>query len=102
LNLPEYVFPISGLVVGYPRSVPAQKPRLPIMATLQKEQYDAKIQKEIIDQYDQTISSYMSERTSGNDTSDWSSKIAQFYDTGFDQYAKNSSPTVKNQRFRYK
>ncbi|MBT2730207.1 NADPH-dependent oxidoreductase [Bacillus sp. ISL-75] len=102
LNLPEYVFPISGLVVGYPRSVPGQKPRLPIKATLQKEQYDAKIQKEIIDQYDRTISSYMSERTSGEDTSDWSSKVAQFYDRGFDQYAKNSSPTVKNQRFRYK
>ncbi|WML26204.1 NADPH-dependent oxidoreductase [Neobacillus sp. OS1-33] len=102
LNLPEYVFPVSGLVVGYPKSIPAQKPRLPIKATLQKEQYDAKIQKEIMDQYDQTISSYMSERTSGQDTSDWSSKIAQFYDTGFAQYAKNSSPTVKNQRFRYK
>jgi FMN reductase [NAD(P)H] len=102
LNLPEYVFPISGLVVGYPKSVPAQKPRLPIKATLQKEQYDAKIQKEIIDQYDQTISSYMSERTSGKDTSDWSSKVAQFYDTGFDQYAKNSSPTVENQRFQYR
>lgn len=102
LNLPEYVFPISGLVVGYPKSVPGQKPRLPIRATLHKEQYDAKIQKEIIDQYDQTISSYMSERTSGKDTSNWSSKIAHFYDKGFDQYAKNSSPTVKNQRFRYK
>ncbi|MEH7085964.1 NADPH-dependent oxidoreductase [Neobacillus drentensis] len=102
LNLPEYVFPISGLVVGYPKSIPTQKPRLPIMATLQKEQYDTKIQKEIIDQYDQTISSYMSERTIGEDSSDWSSKIAQFYDTGFDQYAKNSSPTVKNQKFRYK
>lgn len=102
LNLPEYVFPISGLVVGYPKSVPAQKPRLPIKATLQKEKYDTKIQKDIIDQYDQTISSYMSERTNGEDSSNWSSKIAQFYDTGFDQYAKNSSPTVKNQKFRYK
>lgn len=102
LNLPEYVFPISGLVVGYPRSVPGQKPRLPLKATLQKEQYDTKIQKEIIDQFDQTISSYMSERTKGEDSSDWSSKIAQFYDIGFDQYAKNSSPTVKKQKFRYK
>jgi FMN reductase [NAD(P)H] len=71
-------------------------------ATLQKEQYDAEIQKEIMDEYDQTISSYMSERTSGKDTSDWSSKVAQFYDTGFDQYAKNSSPTIKKQNFRYK
>ncbi|MEH7094445.1 NADPH-dependent oxidoreductase [Neobacillus vireti] len=102
LNLPEYVFPISGLVVGHPRNVPGQKPRLPLKATLQKEQYDAKIQKEIIDQYDQTISSYLSQRTNGQDSSDWSSKIAQFYDNGFEQYRKNSSPAVKNQRFQYK
>lgn len=102
LKLPKYVFPISGLVVGYPRSVPAQKPRLPIKATLLKEQYDTKIQKEIIDQYDQAVSSYMSGRTGGKDTSDWSSKVAQFYDNGFEQYAKNSSSTVKNQRFQYK
>jgi FMN reductase [NAD(P)H] len=102
LNLPEYVFPISGLVVGHPRTVPDQKPRLPLKATHQKEQYDAKIQMEIIDQYDKTISSYMTERTNGQDTSDWSSKVAHFYDTGFEQYAKKSSPTVKNQRFQYK
>ena len=102
LKLPEYVFPISGLVVGHPRHVPEQKPRLPLKATRQKEQYDAKIQMEIIDQYDQTISSYMSERTKGKDTSNWSSKVAQFYDNGFEQYAKNSSPTVKNQKFQYK
>ncbi|ULT59351.1 NADPH-dependent oxidoreductase [Neobacillus drentensis] len=102
LNLPEYVFPISGLVVGHPRNVPGQKPRLPLQATLQKEQYDAKIQKEIIDQYDQTISSYLSERTNGQDSSDWSIKIAQFYENGFEQYRKNSSPTVRNQGFQYK
>ncbi|WP_144555104.1 NADPH-dependent oxidoreductase [Bacillus sp. X1(2014)] len=102
LKLPEYVFPISGLVIGHPRNVPDQKPRLPLKATLLKEQYDAKIQMEIIDQYDQTISSYMSERTRGLDSSDWSSKIAHFYNTGFEQYAKNSSPTVKKQRFQYK
>ncbi len=101
LNLPEYVIPISGLVVGHPRTVPGQKPRLPLKATRQKEQYDAAIQREIIDQYDNTVSTYMSERTNGQDSSDWSSKIAHFYDTGFEPYAKNSSPTVKNQRFQY-
>ncbi|MEH7417082.1 NADPH-dependent oxidoreductase [Neobacillus drentensis] len=102
LKLPEYVFPISGLVIGHPRNVPEQKPRLPLKATLLKEQYDPKIQMEIIDQYDQTISSYMAERTKGKDSSNWSSKIAHFYDTGFEQYEKNSSPTVKKQRFQYK
>lgn len=102
LDLPEYVFPVSGLVVGHPRTVPDQKPRLPIKATHHKELYNAKIQMEVIDQYDQTISTYMAERTNGQDSSNWSSKVAHFYDTGFDQYEKNSSPTIKHQGFNYK
>lgn len=102
LELPEYVFPISGLVVGHPRAIPDQKPRLPLKATHHKEQYDAKIQKEVIDEYDQTISQYMAERSGGQDSSNWSSKIAHFYDKGFEQYAKNSSPKLKQQGFRYK
>lgn len=102
LELPEYVFPISGLVVGYPRIIPNQKPRLPLKATLQKEQYDAKIQREVIDHYDQSISSYMIKRTSGQDSSNWSSKVAHFYDTGFEQYKKSTSPTIKKQGFHYK
>nr|WP_263326283.1 NADPH-dependent oxidoreductase [Neobacillus sp. Marseille-Q6967] len=102
LDLPEYVFPVSGLVIGHPKTIPDQKPRMPLKATHQKEQYNANIQREVIDQYDQTISTYMTERTSGQDSSNWSSKIANFYDAGFDQYSKNSSPTIKNQGFHYK
>ncbi|PLS05639.1 NADPH-dependent oxidoreductase [Neobacillus cucumis] len=102
LELPEYVFPISGLVIGHPRTIPAQKPRLPLKATHLKEKYDAEVQMKSIDQYDETISAFMSERTSGQDSSDWSSKIAHFYDKGFEQYEKNTSPVIKNQGFRYK
>ncbi|WP_147535736.1 NADPH-dependent oxidoreductase [Bacillus marasmi] len=102
LNLPEYVFPISGLVIGAPRTIPEQKPRLPLMATFQKEKYSTEVQKESIDEYDKTISAYMFERTGGKDARDWSSSISHFYDTGFEQYAQNSSPTVKKQGFKYK
>ena len=101
LNLPEYVFPVSGLVVGVPRAIPEQKPRLPLKATHLKEQYNAEVQKESMDEYDATMSAYMSERTNGQDSSDWSSKIARFYDIGFDEYKKNSSPTIKKQGFHY-
>ncbi|MEK3988573.1 hypothetical protein [Robertmurraya sp. FSL R5-0851] len=45
---------------------------------------------------------YMSERTKGQDASNWSSKAAHFYDKGFEQYAKNSSPKLKQQGFKYK
>ncbi len=102
LDLPEYVFPVSGLVIGHPRTIPDQKPRLPLQATHHKEQYQANIQRELIDEYDQNISLYMSERTNGQDVSNWSSKVAHFYDKGFEQYAKNSSPKLKQQGFKYK
>lgn len=102
LKLPKYVFPISGLVVGVPRIVPDQKPRLPFQATYHKEQYDAGIQNESINQYDDIISSYMLERTNGQDSRNWSSNIAHFYDTGFDQYRKHSSTVLKQQGFHYK
>lgn len=102
LDLPEYVFPVSGLVIGHPRTIPDQKPRLPLKATHHKERYHANIQREVIDEYDQTISTYMGERTNGQDSSNWSSKIAHFYDKGFEQYAKNSSPMLKQQGFTYK
>ncbi|MBM4761575.1 NADPH-dependent oxidoreductase [Bacillus sp. B15-48] len=99
LNLPEYVFPVSGLVVGNPRAIPEQKPRLPLQATFHKEQYNAEVQKELIDEYDETVSSYMAERTQGEDASNWSRKVARFYDTGIDSYKKHTSSTLKQQGF---
>lgn len=102
LNLPEYVFPISGLVVGVPRAIPEQKPRLPLKATYQKEQYHAEVQRESIEEYDAIFSAYMSQRTDGQDSSNWSSKISHFYDKGFEEYKRNSSPTIKKQGFHYK
>lgn len=102
LNLPEYVFPISGLVVGHPRNIPDQKPRLPLRATHHKEVYNAVIQMESIDQYDETMSAYMSQRTSGQDSSNWSSKVAHFYEKRIEEYTRNSSLTIKKQGFSYK
>jgi FMN reductase [NAD(P)H] len=101
LDLPEYVFPISGLVVGHPRAIPEQKPRLPLEAVYHKEGYSKEQQQALMDDYDQTISAYMAERTSGHDTSNWSSKVAHFYDSGFVAYQKAVAPALKRQGFRY-
>jgi FMN reductase [NAD(P)H] len=101
LQLPEYVFPISGLVVGHPKAIPDQKPRLPLAAVHHKEKYSQGTQQSLMDDYDHTISTYMAERTSGQDTSNWSSKIANFYDSGFEAYQKAVAPAIKRQGFRY-
>nr|WP_106781038.1 NADPH-dependent oxidoreductase [Lysinibacillus timonensis] len=102
LELPEYVYPISGLAIGYPKVIPSPKPRLPLQATYHKEKYNFNIQKDVIDLYDDTIASYMSERTNGQDSSDWSSKVAHFYETRFEPYAKVTSSTIKKQGFHYR
>ena len=78
LNLPEYVFPICGLVVGYPEEVPGQKPRLPKDAVAFDETYNPDI-KHLIDQYDETMSDYMNNRTNGESQRNWSVKIAERY-----------------------
>ncbi|CAM5208264.1 FMN reductase [NAD(P)H] OS=Ureibacillus acetophenoni OX=614649 GN=SAMN05877842_1076 PE=3 SV=1 [Ureibacillus acetophenoni] len=102
LDLPEYVYPIAGLAIGYPEVIPSPKPRLPLQATYHKESYVKDKMSELIDQYDETISSYMSERTNGKDTSNWSSKVANFYETRYEPYAEATSPTLKKQGFDYK
>ncbi|WP_404328996.1 NADPH-dependent oxidoreductase [Mesobacillus maritimus] len=102
LQLPEYVFPISGLVVGHPRAIPEQKPRLPLEAVHHKEKYNREQQQSLMDEYDQTVSAYMAERTNGHDTSNWSSKIVHFYDNGFEAYQKAVAPALKRQGFRYR
>lgn len=101
LQLPEYVFPISGLVVGHPRAIPDQKPRLPLEAVHHIEKYNREQQQALMDKYDQTVSAYMAERTNGQDTSNWSSKIVHFYDSGFEAYQKAVAPALKSQGFRY-
>lgn len=39
LELPELVFPITTITVGYPESIPAQTDRLPLEATVHAERY---------------------------------------------------------------
>ncbi|MEB2494559.1 NADPH-dependent oxidoreductase [Peribacillus simplex] len=78
LGIPEYVFPVSGLVVGHPADLSAKKPRLPQKAIWHKERYDTDLEG-LIKEYDQTISTYMKKRTNGKETRGWSQEISSFY-----------------------
>ena len=55
LNLPQGVFGVSGLCLGYPAEVPGQRPRLPLAEVLYWERYDATGRMERLADYDQTI-----------------------------------------------
>ncbi len=97
LGLPDYVYPMVGLVIGHinEESKPDKKPRFPKEAVLHEEKYNTNIQ-EVINAYDQTIYSYMSERGDGQKPHDWSHYIAHVYKT---VYFPEVSGTLKKQKF---
>ena len=52
LDLPEGVFPVAGLCVGYPASAGHISPRLPLDVTLHTDRYDETGLREKVDAYD--------------------------------------------------
>ena len=64
LNLPQQVFPIFGLCLGYPDQNPGQKPRLPLSMVLHQDHYsnDGLVK---LASYDEQISQYYQQRTQG-------------------------------------
>lgn len=54
LDLPEYVFPVVGMTLGWPKKAPRIRPRLPIEAVLHWEQYDSE-DLEYLKEYDQEM-----------------------------------------------
>jgi nitroreductase/FMN reductase [NAD(P)H] len=52
LSLPDHVFPLAGLAVGYPASSGQISPRLPMAVTVHTDRYDETLFSEKIDSYD--------------------------------------------------
>jgi FMN reductase (NADPH) len=55
LELPELVFPICGMTVGWPDETPFKKPRLPLEAILHWESYGVDDEETLLRQYDQEM-----------------------------------------------
>lgn len=96
LDLPEYVFPICGLVVGHINDNSHLKPRLPKEAVHHEEKYNKDlIQK--IKEYDETVSDYMKNRTNEEDSRNWSQTLSRVYTT---VYYPKVSDALKKQGFK--
>lgn len=82
LDLPEYVYPLNGFVVGVKAEESAVKPRLPREAFYHVDGYKSDDEmKALIDAYDETMSAYMSERTEGASSRNWSETTAGAFST---------------------
>lgn len=76
LGLPELVYPVFGMCLGYPAQEPEIKPRLPLNVVLKQERYDDTRDKTNILEYDKRVSSYYKIRTGGAKNDTWSEQIS--------------------------
>ena len=78
LNIPEFVFPVFGIVVGYPNERNETKPRLPFEAIYHENHYNNNT-KDIIKQYDEVTKLYYATRKGTKRNHTWSeSAVASF------------------------
>ena len=76
LKLPEQVYPVFGLCLGYPDQDPAPKPRLPIDVVLHQDSYQSSAEwSPKIEGYDTTVKQYYSVRTGGKLSHSWSEQM---------------------------
>jgi len=76
LRLPQGVYPVFGLCLGYPDQDPQVKPRLPLSVVLKQDVYDDSADAEAIASYDQQVTEYYYARTGGGHGTPWSLQVA--------------------------
>ncbi|SMF26632.1 oxygen-insensitive NADPH nitroreductase [Pseudogulbenkiania subflava] len=72
LGLPEHVYPVFGLCLGFPAQDPEIKPRLPLPVVLKDERYQNHNDLDGIKAYDEQLRAYYRSRTGGTKDSCWS------------------------------
>jgi len=75
LQLPDDVYPVFGLCIGYPEQDPEIKPRLPLDAILMQNTYDENVLASGITAYDKSLGLYYRTRTGGIKESSWSEEM---------------------------
>lgn len=79
LRLPEHVYPVFGMCLGYPAADPDIKPRLPVEAILKEDYYADDSEQVVV--FDEAMQSYYSERKGGNKDSNWSKNLTPLFDS---------------------
>ena len=76
LSLPDLVYPVFGMCLGYPAQNPQVKPRLPLSVILKTDRYDDEQDEANIREYDELVREYYRTRTGGNKDTAWSEQIS--------------------------
>lgn len=96
LDLPEYTYPVAGLVVGYPADNSKKKPRLPFETFKHKDKYNKESLKTAIDKYDEEMAVYL-KKINRDQEVNWSAQTSGVYKS---VYFPKVYPTMKSQGFK--
>lgn len=77
LDIPQNVYPVFGMCIGYPNQNPDVKPRLPLEVIYKQDKYSADGDEEKIREYDRLIRDYYIKRTKGKRDDFWSKQMAE-------------------------
>jgi FMN reductase (NADPH) len=75
LELPELVYPVFGMCIGYPDQLPVLRPRLPMEAVLHVDKYSSEDYPTAFANYDLETKAYMLKRSAGRLSSGWTEGI---------------------------
>ena len=79
LELPEHVYPVFGLCLGYPDQQPEVKPRLPLAAILKEDSYNDSSDEQLVASFDDTMARYYRARAGGNKDTNWSEQLKPLF-----------------------
>ncbi|QTF92219.1 oxygen-insensitive NADPH nitroreductase [Halomonas sp. BM-2019] len=79
LCLPDHVYPVFGMCLGYPAHQPDVKPRLPVEAILKEDTY--RDDRERVAAFDETMHAYYQSRKGGPKDSTWSQNLTPLFET---------------------
>ncbi|WZL71919.1 oxygen-insensitive NADPH nitroreductase [Clostridiaceae bacterium 35-E11] len=77
LELPQFVYPVFGMCLGYPHQNPEIKPRLPMNIVYKEEKYNVLDEEMKIKQYDEKMEQYYIQRTKGKRSDTWTQQMAE-------------------------
>ncbi|MGM0569902.1 oxygen-insensitive NADPH nitroreductase [Marinobacter sp.] len=77
LKLPEHVYPVFGLCLGYPDQDPDVKPRLPVESILMEDEYREDTGS--VDGFDDVMRTYYGERVGGTKDTNWSEQLSPLF-----------------------
>jgi nitroreductase len=78
LEIPDPVFPVFGMCLGYPAQDPPPKPRLPVEAVLFDDRYPRQHDPVMLDEYDRVTNHYYRNRNSNLKDETWTAQMAEF------------------------